>query len=139
MADKTSKVSIVTPERVIYSDEARLVIARGTDGELGILPEHAPLITSLEIGALRLQKDGHWKTLAVSGGFMEVKDSRIVVLANAAELPEQIDVERARRAKERAEQRLASKAQEVDLLRAEAALKRALLRLRVAEQGDKYH
>lgn len=135
MAEKTQKLTIVTPARLAYSDEVRMVHARGTDGDLGILPEHAPLITSLKIGVLRVQKDGKWTKLAVSGGFMEVKDSQTVILATTAERAEEIDVTRAQQAKERAEQRLASKTSEVDVMRAEAALARALARLG-ASQGE---
>jgi|Deesub1362A_J573_1020465.scaffolds.fasta_scaffold00415_35 F-type H+-transporting ATPase subunit epsilon len=132
MAEQTQKVAIVTPERVVYGEEARFVQARGTEGELGILPLHTPLITSLAPGLLRVQKDGKWTVFAVSGGFLEVRDNRVVVLANAAERPEEIDVERAKRAKERAEQRLASKDPEIDVPRAKAALLRALTRLEAA-------
>lgn len=132
MSEKTQKVAIVTPERVVYGDEARFVQARGTEGELGFLPMHTPLITSLAPGLLRVQKEGQWITFAVSGGFLEVRDNRVVVLANAAERSEEIDLERAKRAKERAEQRLASKDPDIDVVRAKAALLRALVRLQAA-------
>jgi F-type H+-transporting ATPase subunit epsilon len=138
MAEQTQKVAIVTPERVIYGDEARFVQARGTMGELGILPQHTPLITSLEPGVLRVQKEGQWTVFVVAGGFMEVRDNRVVVLANAAERPEEIDVERAKRAKERAEKRLASGDPEVDVVRAKAALMRALARLNAAQEFAKH-
>ncbi|MDI6711427.1 MAG: F0F1 ATP synthase subunit epsilon [Thermoanaerobacterales bacterium] len=138
MAEKTQKLTVVTPARIVYTDDVRMVHAVGTDGDLGVLPEHAPLITSLKISILRVQKEGKWTKLAVSGGFMEVKDSNAVILANAAELAEEIDVARAQRAKERAEQRLASKSPEIDIARAEAALARALARLKAA-QPDSMH
>lgn len=133
MAEKTQKLSIVTPERVVYGDEVRFVQARGAEGDVGILPEHAPLITSLMPCVLRIQKDGNWSKYAVAGGFLEVRDSRVVVLANAAESPDQIDVQRAEAAKKRAEERLASKAADIDLVRAKAALMRALARLEAAQ------
>lgn len=133
MAEKTQKLSVVTPKRVIYGDEVRFVQARGADGDLGILPLHAPLITSLQPCVLRIQKDGQWSRYAVSGGFMEVRDNRVVVLANAAESPEEIDVDRAEAAKKRAEERLASKQADIDLVRAKAALMRALIRLEAAQ------
>lgn len=135
MAETTQKVAIVTPERVIYGDEARFVQVRGTEGDLGILPKHTPLITSLQAGALRIQKDSNWTVFVVAGGFMEVRDNRVVILANAAERPEEIDAERARKAKERAEQRLASKDSDLDAVRAQAALQRALARLNAVGQG----
>ncbi|MDQ7792760.1 MAG: F0F1 ATP synthase subunit epsilon [Clostridia bacterium] len=133
MAEKTQKLSIVTPERVVYGDEVRFVQARGADGDLGVLPDHTPLITGLKPGVLRIQKDGKWTKYAVAGGFLEVRDSRVVVLANAAESPEQIDVKRAEAAKQRAEERLASKAADIDLMRAKVALLRALARLDAAQ------
>lgn len=136
MAEKTQKVALVTPERVVYGEEARFVQARGTGGELGILPLHTALITSLEPGLLRIQKEGEWTLFAVAGGFMEVRDSRVVVLANAAERVDEIDAERARMAKERAEQRLVAKDADVDMARAKAALQRALIRI---EAGSLKH
>ncbi|MBO8129421.1 MAG: F0F1 ATP synthase subunit epsilon [Peptococcaceae bacterium] len=133
MAEKLQKLSVVTPQKVIYADEVRFVKVRGTAGELGILPEHAPLITSLDIGVAHIQKDNQWKKVAVHGGFMEVGGNRTIILANTAELADDIDVARAQRAKERAEERLASKSADIDLVRAEAALKRALARLEAAD------
>jgi F-type H+-transporting ATPase subunit epsilon len=134
VAEKTQRLEIVTPERVVLSDEVRFLVAPGTEGELGVLPEHAPLITTLDIGIMRVQKENRTYRVVVTGGFMEVRNNRVVVLASAAERAEEIDVERARAAKERAERRLASRDPEVDLVRAEAALKRALTRLKAAEQ-----
>ncbi|MBV1734726.1 MAG: F0F1 ATP synthase subunit epsilon [Bacillota bacterium] len=133
MAEKTQMLSIVTPQRVVYGDEVRFVSARGVDGDLGVLPEHTPLITGLKPGVVRIQKDGKWTSYAVAGGFLEVRDSRVVILANAAESPDLIDVKRAEAAKQRAEERLASKAADIDLMRAKAALMRALARLDVAQ------
>lgn len=135
MAEVTQKLSVVTPERVIYGDEVRFVQARGAAGDLGILPRHAPLITSLQPCVFRIQKDGQWSRYAVSGGFMEVRDNQVVVLANAAESPEEIDVDRAKAAKKRAEERIASQKADIDLVRAKAALLRALSRLE-AVQGS---
>lgn len=135
MADSTQKVSIVTPERVIYGDEARFVHVRGTDGDLGFLPGHTALITSLRPGLLRIQKEGQWSAFVVAGGFVEVRDSRVVVLANAAERPEEIDLARAEKAKERAEKRLAAKDPEIDVVRAKVALARAVARIEAAGQG----
>ncbi|MBC7106404.1 MAG: F0F1 ATP synthase subunit epsilon [Firmicutes bacterium] len=134
MAEKTQRLDVITPERVVLSDEVRFLVAPGTEGELGILPEHAPLVTTLDIGIMRVHKENRTYRVVVTGGFMEVHRNRVVVLASAAERAEEIDVERARAAKERAERRLASRDPEVDLVRAEAALKRALTRLKAAEQ-----
>ncbi|RPF42975.1 F0F1 ATP synthase subunit epsilon [Thermodesulfitimonas autotrophica] len=133
MAEKLQKLIVVTPSRVAFTDEVRMVIARGAGGDLGILPDHAPLITSLKTDVVRIQKDGQWRYMAVSNGFLEVKNNRVVIVADSAELAEEIDVERARRAKERAEERLRTRAPEIDILRAEAALMRALARLKAVE------
>lgn len=133
MAEKLQKLVVVTPARVVYTDEVRMVVARGADGDLGILPEHAPLITSLRTDVVRVEKGGRWQHMAVSSGFMEVKNNRTVILADAAELAEEIDIERARRAKERAEERLRAPGPDVDVIRAEAALLRALARLKAVE------
>ncbi|MDI6632461.1 MAG: F0F1 ATP synthase subunit epsilon [Thermoanaerobacteraceae bacterium] len=133
MAEKLQKLVVVTPARVVFTDEVRMVVARGADGDLGILPEHAPLITSLKTDVVRVEKGGRWQHMAVSSGFMEVKNNRTVILADAAELAEEIDVERARRAKERAEERLRTKGPDIDVIRAEAALLRALARLKAVE------
>ncbi|MEW6172606.1 MAG: F0F1 ATP synthase subunit epsilon [Bacillota bacterium] len=137
MAEKLQKLVVVTPARVAYSDEVRMVCARGAGGDLGILPDHCPLLTSLKTDVVRIQKDGRWRQMAVSAGFLEAKDNRVVILADAAELAEEIDVDRARRAKERAEERLRSKAADIDLVRAEAALLRALARLKAVEMAGR--
>ncbi len=129
---KTQRLDIVTPEKVVFSEEVDFVVAPGVDGELGFLPEHAPLVSALKIGELRVQQGGKDFKFAVSGGFVEVKNSRVVVLADAAERADEIDVERAQAAKERAEQRLSAQSGDIDVVRAELALKRALTRIKVA-------
>lgn len=128
-------LDIVTAERAVYSDDVDMVIAPGVEGELGILPHHAPLMTTLRIGELRVKKGGEEIALAVSGGFLEVRPDRVVILTDAAERAEEIDVARAEEAKQRAQKRLAEKplpGVEIDEARAEAALRRALARLKVA-------
>lgn len=133
MAEKNQRLEIVTPERKVFSEDVYFVVAPGAEGELGILPEHAPLITPLKIGIMRIQQEGKTFKVAVSGGFLEVKNSKVTVLATAAERAEEIDVARAEAARERAEQRLAVKTPDIDVVRAEAALKRALNRLKAAQ------
>jgi len=135
MANKI-RLDIVTPDRMVYSEDVNMVIARATDGDLGILPGHAPLIAGLEIWPLRIQTDEGENLFSVCGGFIEVRPQKITVLAGCAELPEEIDIDRAESAKERAERRLkeAEGATDIDVRRAEVALKRALVRLRVAEK-----
>ncbi|RDV84510.1 F0F1 ATP synthase subunit epsilon [Ammonifex thiophilus] len=138
MAEKLQKLVVVTPARVVFTDEVRMVVARGVEGELGILPDHAPLITRLKTDVVRIQKDGQWRVMAVSNGFLEVKNNQVTILADAAELAEEIDVERARRAKERAEERLRARTPDIDVARAEAALMRALARLKAVELAQRY-
>ncbi|WP_019121086.1 F0F1 ATP synthase subunit epsilon [Brevibacillus massiliensis] len=126
-------VEVVTPERVVFSGEATMVIARGVAGELGILPNHIPLVTPLKVAPVRVKTTGDKETLiAVSGGFLEVRGDKVTILAEAAELPEDIDVARAQAAKTRAEQRLKEKQADLNQRRAELALQRAMTRLFVA-------
>ncbi|GIO07405.1 ATP synthase epsilon chain [Brevibacillus reuszeri] len=127
-------VEVVTPERVVYSGQAEMVIARGVQGDLGILPNHMPLVSPLKIAPVRIKTEGDKEVLmAVSGGFMEVRGDKVTILAETAELPGDIDVERAKAAKARAEKRLAEKYAELDVLRAERALQRAMARLDVTK------
>ena len=130
----TLKLEIVTAESSVFSDEIDAVTAPGIVGQLTILPHHAPLMTVLEQGELRLRKGSEEVFLVTSGGFLEVLDNRVVILADTAERPEEIDVERAEAAKRRAEERISERGREMDMLRAEASLKRSLARLKVAQQ-----
>jgi F-type H+-transporting ATPase subunit epsilon len=127
----TTRLDIVTAERVVFSDEVDEVVAPGVEGQLGILPHHAPLMTTLLPGELLVKKGGEEHYLAISGGFIEVRPDRIIILADAAEREEEIDIARAEEAKRRAEARLAERVPGVDMARAEAALRRSLIRLRV--------
>jgi F-type H+-transporting ATPase subunit epsilon len=111
-----------------------VVVAPGIDGELAILPRHAPLMTMLQPGELRIHKGTEEIAMAVTGGFLEVRPDRVTVLADAAERAEDIDAARAEEAKLRAEQRISQRLSDTDLARAEAALRRSLIRLRVAEK-----
>ena len=126
------QVEIVTAERVVYSGEVEAVIAPGTEGQLGILPHHAPLMTSLAPGELVVRADGQEEILAISGGFIEVRPDRVIVLADQAERADEIDLERAEAAMKRAEERLGKP--DLDTARTEAALRRAMVRLNVAEK-----
>ncbi|MFI8711611.1 F0F1 ATP synthase subunit epsilon [Brevibacillus brevis] len=127
-------VEVVTPERVVYSGQAEMVIARGLQGEIGIMPNHMPLVTPLKTAPVRIKTEGDKELqMAVSGGFMEVRGDKVTILAETAELPGDIDVERAKAAKERAEKRLTEKYAELDVKRAERALQRAMARLDVSK------
>ena len=129
------KLDIVTAERVVYSEDVDTVIAPGVEGQLGILPHHAPLMTMLQAGELVARKGGQEEIIAISGGFLEVRPDRVIVLADQAERAEEIDMARAEAAKKRAEERLRDrKVVGLDEARAEAALRRALTRLSVAEK-----
>ena len=130
----TFLLEIVTPERKVYAEQVNMVSVKGVEGELGILPNHIPLVTPLKIAPITVKKQGSKDVvIAVNGGFMEVRKDKVVILAESAELPEQIDIDRARAAKERAEKRLADAKQDnVDFKRAEASLQRALNRIGVS-------
>jgi len=134
---RTIRLDIVSPEKIVYSADVNMVIARTTGGDIGVLPGHTPLIAGLQIWPLRLLTDEGEQQISVCSGFIDVQPEKITVLAACAELPEEIDVTRAEAAKVRAEARLkgAKEPREaIDTARAEAALKRALLRLQVANR-----
>ncbi|SEN51350.1 ATP synthase F1 subcomplex epsilon subunit [Mesobacillus persicus] len=130
----TMKVNVVTPDGPVYESDVEMVSTKAQTGELGIMPGHIPMVAPLQIGAVRLKKGGNTEFVAVSGGFLEVRPDTVTVLAQTAEKSDNIDVERAMRAKERAEQRLREKQQEnVDFRRAELALQRAINRISIAQ------
>jgi F-type H+-transporting ATPase subunit epsilon len=132
------RLDIVTAEQSVYSEEVDMIIAPGVQGQLGILPHHAPLMTMIEPGELIVKRGGEELYMAVSGGFLEVRPDRVIVLADSAERAEEIDIARAEEAKKRAEKRLEEKyVPEVDAARAEAALRRSLIRLKIAERRRK--
>ena len=135
MAEKI-KLEVVTPKGSIVSDDVDIVTAPGFAGEFGVLANHAPFLSTIKVGTLRYKKDGNETELMISGGFCEVSNNKITFLVESAERSHEIDVDRALRAKERAEKRLlqAREQQEkIDRTRAEAALQRALARLKIAQ------
>ncbi|OLC12889.1 MAG: ATP synthase F1 subunit epsilon [Candidatus Rokubacteria bacterium 13_1_40CM_69_27] len=126
-------LEIATPARLVVSDVVEEVVAPGIGGYFGVLPGHAPFLTTLGVGELTYRKGREEYHLAVAGGFAEVRNDKVIVLVDSAERPEEIDRARAERARERAEQRLSGRTEgEVDYARAMAALSRALTRLQVA-------
>src|SRR6476619_4980896 len=126
------RLEIVTAERVVFEDDdIDMVVAPSVDGQVGILPHHAPLLTILHVGELRVRKGNDEQTLVVAGGFMEVLNNKVTILADAAERSEEIDVASAEEARHRAEQSLANREHIGDAAAAEAALRFAQLRLRV--------
>ena len=139
MADRI-QLEVVTPEKLVLRESVDEVVLPGLGGELGILPEHTPLISQLQTGLLTYRKGTEKKSLHVSGGFVEVLPDRVSVLADVAETPEEIDYERAQRARERAETRLLASQQgapgagDIDVLRAQVKLRRALTRMDLARK-----
>jgi F-type H+-transporting ATPase subunit epsilon len=131
----TFLLEIVTPERKVYTDQVDMISVKGAEGELGILPNHIPLVTPLKVAPVIVKQGGKQHYIAVNGGFMEVRKDKVVILAESAELPEQIDVDRAKEAKTRAEQRMSSKQDQVDFKRAELALQRAVNRINVSSKS----
>lgn len=128
-------VEVVTGERIVFSeDEVDMVVAPGASGTLGILPSHAPLITTLAGGELRVKKGGQEHSMVVFGGFMEVTPTKVIVLADAAERIDEIDASRAESARKRAEDDLSNRASIEDLAAAQASLRRANIRLRTVER-----
>jgi F-type H+-transporting ATPase subunit epsilon len=130
-------LEIITAERVVYSDEVDVVVAPGTEGQLGILPMHAPVMTMLQPGELMVRQSGQEQSIFVSGGYLEVLSDKVTVLADTAERAEEIDVARAEEAKKRAQERMAGPPESADLMRAQAAMFRSLMRLKVAEKSRK--
>jgi F-type H+-transporting ATPase subunit epsilon len=129
-------LEIVTPERLAYSDMVDAVNLPGIEGELGVLPHHAPLVSMLGVGELRIRKGGAEESFAIVGGFLQVRPDKVVVMAETADMASEIDLEKAQEAKRAAEQALESGARTdaIDLSAARAALQHALLRIRVAER-----
>ncbi|XID91146.1 F0F1 ATP synthase subunit epsilon [Paenibacillaceae bacterium WGS1546] len=131
----TLRLEIVTPEHKVYEKDVNMVIVKGVSGELGILPNHIPMVTPLKVAPVKAKIGNSNDMIAVHGGFMEVRKDKVVILSEAAEVGADIDVSRARLAKERAERRLAQKQADLNAARAELALQRAILRLEAA--GEK--
>jgi F-type H+-transporting ATPase subunit epsilon len=128
-------LEIVTPERQVFSEEVDAVVCPGIEGELGVLPHHAPLLTTLGVGELRIRRGGEEEFFAIAGGFVQVRPDKVVVMAETADMSSEIDLETAQEARREAERALAEGFEEpADLARARASLQRALLRIRVAER-----
>ncbi|HJX36631.1 MAG TPA: F0F1 ATP synthase subunit epsilon [Dehalococcoidales bacterium] len=128
------RVDIVTAERLVFSQDADIVMVPGIEGEMGILPHHEPIMTMIKPGEILIRKGTEEYSLAVSGGFLEVTPDHITILADAAERADEIDIARAEAAKKRAEEKLTNHAADTDSANAEASLRRALARIKVAEK-----
>jgi len=129
IAKKKLRLRIVTPTRAVFDDDVDMVIMQTVDGQMGVLKGHAPITTVLDYGTMRAYVDENVEYFAVFGGFCEVNQAGVTVLADVAECPSEIDAERARNAKERAERRINERDAELDEKRAKAALRKALVRL----------
>lgn len=128
------RLEVVTPEKSVVSEEAQIVMAPGTLGEFGVLVGHTPFLTTLKMGAIRFtDAKGQERHVFVSGGFAEALPDKVTVLAESAERRKDIDLERAKAAMQRAQDRLQKTSEDIDFARAKAALERALYRMRIAE------
>ncbi|WP_297048543.1 F0F1 ATP synthase subunit epsilon [uncultured Desulfovibrio sp.] len=128
----TLRLEVVTPDKTVVSTDAEMVICPGVVGEFGVLPHHVSLLSALKIGNLRYRANGKDEEVFISGGFVDVNNNICSVLAESAEHARDIDTRRALAAKERAEQRLARREEDLDEVRAQVALQRALMRLQIA-------
>jgi F-type H+-transporting ATPase subunit epsilon len=129
------QLEIVTPERLAYSDTVDSVVLPGSEGELGVLPHHAPLLATLGVGELRIRKGGEEELFAIAGGFVQVRPDKVVVMAETADMASEIDLEKAQQARQEAERAIESGSHEAaDLAAARAQLQTALLRIRLAER-----
>ena len=136
MADRKLLCEVVSPENIVYSGEADMVVALGVEGELGIMPQHIPIVTPLALGELRIFNGGQREFVAVLGGYLEFRENKLTILADAAELSHEIDIARAEAKRLAREHEIAeAKASGKMLLEAEVSLKKALVRLRVAQKG----
>ncbi len=133
--EKSLQLEIVTPDKMVLSQSVDYVGAPGYEGEFGILPNHIPFLSALRIGNLYYKVSGKVYYVFISGGFAEIANNKVTVLAESAEKAEEIDLERARKAKERAEARIAKAQDAMEFARAQAALQRALARLRAKDMA----
>ncbi len=133
--EKSLRLEIVTPDKLVLNENVDYVGAPGYNGEFGVLPNHIAFLSALQIGNLYYKKGGKAHYVFLSGGFADVSNNKITILAESAEKAEEIDLERARKAKERAEARLAQQKEKIDYARAQAALSRAMARLKANEHA----
>jgi F-type H+-transporting ATPase subunit epsilon len=136
MYEKAFQLEIITPSKIVFKDEATSLTAPGVMGGFQILYDHAPFLSALEVGEIKVkERNGTDTRYATSGGFVEVKQNHVVVLADSVERASEIDVERARASKNRAEERLRGTKEKIDVARAEASLARAINRLRISQRA----
>lgn len=130
------RLEIVTPDRSFFSGEVEMVIARTTEGDIGVLYDHEPLVSPLAVGAVRIKQEGKFRAAACAGGFISIDEDHATIITDSAEWSDEIDVDRAMTAKERAEKIIASEeAKEMDVMRAKTSLSRAMNRIRISEKN----
>lgn len=130
----TFYLEVVTPERKFFEGEAEMLVVTTPEGEMGILKDHEQAVVAIEAGMIKILADGKWQEAAVSSGFMEVTKGKTIALVDTAEWPDEIDINRAKAAKERAEERLQQKLAYIEYVRSQASLARALARLKVGKK-----
>lgn len=126
-------LEIVTPDRTFFSEEVEMVVLKTPEGEIGILHGHQPMVLAVAIGPIKIKRNGEWLEAVITDGFMEVKQEKTVILVDTAEWPEEIDINRAKAARLRAEERLQSRISQVEYYRSQNALAKALARLKVSK------
>ena len=127
-------LEVLTPERKFYSAEAEEVIFRTVDGEMGVLAKHAPTVVAVDIGPIRIKAEGKWIEALVTEGFAEIMPNKVVILTDTAEYPEEIDLNRAKAAKARAEEKLQKQLSQIEYVRSKTALARAMARMKMTNQ-----
>jgi F-type H+-transporting ATPase subunit epsilon len=130
----TFYLEVITPERNFFSGEAECVIFRSVDGEMGVLAKHAPTVAAVNIGPLKINSSGKWIEAVVTDGFAKIMPDKVVIMTDSAEYPEEIDVNRAKAAKQRAEERMQKQLSQLEYMRSKAALSRAMARLKVTSK-----
>lgn len=127
-------LEIVTPEKKFFSGDVEMVILKTPEGEMGILEGHTPMVVAIAVGPVKIKKDGEWQEAILTEGFMEIKQDKTIILTDTAEWPHEVDIARAKAAKERAEERLRRQLDQVEHMRSQSALARALARLKVSKE-----
>lgn len=127
------KLEIATPDRRFFSGEVEMVVLKTPEGEMGILKDHAPMVVAIDIGPIRILQNGEWMEAFLSEGFMEITKEKTVILCDTAEWPNEIDINRAKAAKDRAEERLQRQLSQIEYVRSRTALARAMARLKVTK------
>lgn len=127
----TFYLEVITPERKFFSGEAECVIFKSVDGEMGVLAQHAPTVTAINVGPIRINSQGKWIEALVTDGFAKIMPDKVVILTDTAEYPEEIDINRAKAARQRAEERLQKQLSQLEYMRSKAALSRAMARLKI--------